>query len=197
MAMQAMSGAIIRQSIFQHLDAHGPLRRALRARHLPRKRGGKRLMAFVSFLPPFTGEVPGEAGGWGTAIDSARERTASIRNLDIQLDLHAVGIDDEDLMQRPARHGSFAKREAGFLQPCARAFEIACGEREMIEAARFRRTLVAPPHQMHDRAVAEPQPCSGKVEWRAVAIHKAQRLGIKRAGPRKIAAEDRHMIDSR
>jgi len=100
-------------------------------------------------------------------------------------------------VQRSARDRRLPKWDAGFLQSCARAFEIGCRKRDMIEASRFRQAFIAASHQMDDGPVAEPKPRPWEIERRTISIHKAKRVRVKRAGLRKIAAQDRHVIDSR
>ena len=118
----------------------------------------------------------------GSAISLVFPEEASQRSaLEIELDLQAVRIVDEDLHRAVARHDGLAERNAGGVSCLPRRFDVHAVERDVIQPAgsRFTRVVGCELHQMHDRDVAEIEPVASRGERRTIADAQAESTHVE------------------
>src|SRR5258708_9817095 len=120
---------------------------------------------------------------------------------EVQLDAHAVGIVEEDLLAAGGRDDLLAELDLLALELLTHAADVAGGEGDMVEADGVLELLLGAAHhdafarralaqEMHGGNAARVEPVAREAEWRPVAVLEPQHLAIELLGARQVRRFD-------
>src|SRR5262249_9946038 len=126
---------------------------------------------------------------------SRPSRSRFILGFEIELDLHVVGIAQEDLPARAVRHLVHAVGDALAGKVPLHGLEAAAAERDMIDDAGIRALLAVRPGdvvEVQDRMARAVEPGAGEIESRTRTVFESEHVLIESKGLIELAC--RHVI---
>src|ERR1700736_5661675 len=116
----------------------------------------------------------------------------------VQLDHHAIGVADENLPCRSARHLAGIERHPPGLKPLLHAIETTAGEGNVVDHAGIGLLLLTSRrniHEVHHRAAFAVHPPPRKSELGPVAIFQAEHILVEPHGLVEPAGSDIEMVE--
>src|SRR5436190_16843337 len=114
---------------------------------------------------------------------------------EVELDHHAVGIVQEDLLERPRRHLADLERDLVLLDAVDRAADVGAVDRDMVDRAAAMVLAAAFGDEVQDRLFAGIEPGAGEIERRAVAGIETDMLLVEVDGLLQVLAEHIPMVE--